>query len=70
MVDQEPASIESENLPVDRVDRVGEYFKSLFVRSLRLGLDDGAREPPRAAPAPSGEADPPVTDNKWAGKPV
>ena len=41
-------------LPLDRVDGVGDYFKSLFVRSLRLGLDDGRRARPwEEAPVPA-----------------
>jgi hypothetical protein len=38
------------DLPFDRVEWVGEYFKSLFVRWLTLGLDDGMRERPWEAP--------------------
>lgn len=40
-------------LPLGRVDRVGDYFKSLFVRSLRLGFDDDLGERPwEEAPVP------------------
>ena len=31
-------------LPVERVERVGDYFKALFARSLKLGLDEGVPE--------------------------
>ena len=34
------------DLPIERVERVGDYFKNLFVRSLKLGLDDEALERP------------------------
>jgi len=44
---------EDGDLPIERVWRVGDYFKSLFARSLKLGLDHGLRERPRdEAPAP------------------
>ena len=32
------------DLPIERVERVGDYFRNLFVRSLKLGLEDGALE--------------------------
>ena len=43
MSDPKHNPAETDALPVDRVERVGDYFKSLFVRSLKLGLDDGRR---------------------------
>ena len=43
MNDTKDKAVEDGNLPIERV---GDYFKSLFVRSLNLGLDDGVRERP------------------------
>jgi hypothetical protein len=50
----EKDSRSDEVLPVEQVQRVGDYFKSLFVRSLTLNLDDGSHErwwKPQPAPA-------------------
>lgn len=48
VVETDPES--EQELPLEDVERVGEYFKSLFVRSLRLNLDDGFRERPWEKP--------------------
>jgi hypothetical protein len=53
VVEKDPES--EQELPLEHVERVGEYFKSLFVRSLRLNLGDGSRERPWGElPAPPG----------------
>jgi hypothetical protein len=46
MNDTKDKQIEDGELSTERVQRVGDYFKSLFVRSLKLALDDGVRGRP------------------------
>ena len=41
MSDPKDKPAEDAVLPVERVEKVGDYFKSLFARSLKLGLDEG-----------------------------
>ena len=44
MNDPKDKPAEEAVLPVERVERVGDYFKRLFARSLKLGLDEGLPE--------------------------
>jgi hypothetical protein len=46
MSDPKRKPAEEAVLPIERVERVGDYFKRLFVRSLRLDLDDDLLEHP------------------------
>ena len=63
-------------LPVERVEKVGDYFKSLFARSLKLGLAEGLAErvwekppvnPCSAATAPGGREPEERPEEKGAG---
>lgn len=51
MNDTKDKPVADGNLSMERVERVGDYFKNLFVRSLKLGVDDGVRERPWEEPS-------------------